>query len=456
MKESCTLPYRLGFSHKHILTFSLVCLCALMLVACGKKRKNRRRAVDDKTVYNIQPGQSYAKGGQEPLVTIIEFSEFQCPFCSRVIPTVEKILDTYGDQVRVVFKHNPLPFHKDAMPAAKATLAAGEQGKFWPMHDLLFANQRKLQESDLMGYAKQLGLNIDQFKADLTSSKFNKVIKADQKLASRFGARGTPGFFINGRRIKGAQPFERFEKIINEEIKKAKALMAKGTPRKDVYKALTAKGKSKAIRAGTQDKKIYDVKVNPNDAIKGNTKAPVTIVEFSDFQCPFCTRVNPTIEKVFETYLDQVRVVFKHNPLPFHKDAPLASEAALAAGAQGKFWMMHDLLFENQRKLKRDDLIAYAKQLGLNVDQFTSDLDTHKYKAQVDQDLAEGKALGVRGTPNFFINGRKISGAQPFDVFKEKIDEALKKLKGKSKPKTDLKADPKATPKNTPVPTPAK
>jgi protein-disulfide isomerase len=332
-----------------------------------------------------------------------------------------------------VFKHNPLPFHKDAKPAAKASLAAGKQGKFWEMHDILFKNQRKLKMTDIEGYATQLGLNMAQFKSDMSDSSFDKEIAKDQATASRFGARGTPNFFVNGRNLRGAQPFANFKKMIDEEMKKAKALIAKGVARKDVYTRLTAKGKDKAETPKRQprkeDNKIYDVQVKAGDAIKGNPNALVTIAEFSDFQCPFCSRVNPTIKKIFETYGDKVRVVFKHNPLSFHKDAPLASEASLAAGAQGKFWEMHDLLFQNQRKLKKDNLIAYATQLGLNVAQFTADLDSRKFKAQVDADLAQAKKLGVRGTPNFFVNGKKLTGAQPFASFKKKIDEALKAKK---------------------------
>jgi protein-disulfide isomerase len=411
------------------------------LTAKGKKKASApaprgkgKAAADDKTVYNIAPGQGYAKGGAEPLVTIIEFSEFQCPFCSRVLPTMKKVHETYGADVRVIFKHNPLSFHKDAKPASKAALAAGEQGKFWEMHDLIFANQRKLKAADLEKYAGQLGLDMAKFKVDMADARFDKVIAADQALGARFGARGTPNFFVNGRNLRGAQPFPSFKRIIDEEIKKAKALIAKGTARKDIYKALTGKGKTKAAaparrKPPKEDNKVYKVDVKPGDAIKGNPNAPVTIVEFSEFQCPFCSRVNPTIKKVMDTYGDKVRVVFKHNPLAFHKDAPLASEASLAAGAQGKFWEMHDALFANQRKLKRPDLEKYAAQIGLNLDQFNADLNSHKFKAQVDADLAQARSIGVRGTPNFFINGKKLTGAQPFPRFKAKIDEALKGAK---------------------------
>ena len=120
--------------------------------------------------------------------------------------------------MKVVFKQNPLSFHKQAIPAAKASLAAHEQGKFWEMHDLLFANQKKLDRPALDGYAQQLGLNAAKFKAAMDSDRFDKRIKADQALAASLGARGTPAFFVNGRQLRGAQPFARFKEIIDEEL----------------------------------------------------------------------------------------------------------------------------------------------------------------------------------------------------------------------------------------------
>ena len=150
-------------------------------------------------------------------------------------------------------------------------------------------------------------------------------------------------------------------------------------------------------------------------------------MEFSEFQCPFCKRVNPTIDQIMKEYGDQVRVVFKHNPLSFHKDAPLAAQAALAAGKQGKFWQMHDILFQNQKALKPENINSYAKEIGLNMSQFASDLNSAEIKAQIAADQAQAKELKARGTPHFFINGRRLRGAQPFPAFKKLIDEQLKK-----------------------------
>ena len=299
------------------------------------------------------------------------------------------------------------------------------------MHDKLFANQRALQADKIEGYATEIGLDLSKFKADLASSKFKEQIKRDQALASSIGAGGTPNFFINGKKLVGAQPFDNFKKVIDAELATAKAMEKKGVARAKIYEETIKNGATKpaapARAAAEPDNKVYDVKVNPNDYIKGNKNAKITIVEFSDFQCPFCSRVEPTMKQVLDTYGDKVRVVFKHNPLSFHKDAPGASAAALAAGSQGKFWEMHDILFKNQRALQRDKLEGYAQEIGLNMEKFKADLDGDKFKAQIDADIAQARSLGASGTPTFFINGKKLRGAQPFASFKQIIDEELKK-----------------------------
>ncbi|MFP2960145.1 thioredoxin domain-containing protein [Myxococcus sp. 1LA] len=161
-------------------------------------------------------------------------------------------------------------------------------------------------------------------------------------------------------------------------------------------------------------------------AAKGGPEgAPVTIVEFSDFQCPFCSRANPALAQVQQEYGDKVRIVFRHFPLDFHKEAPKASEASLCAGDQGKFWEMHDALFANQQALGVDALKKHAADLKLDTAKFNACLDSGEKGAIVQKDLAEGKQAGVTGTPAFFINGILLSGAQPFDEFKSIIDAEL-------------------------------
>jgi len=163
----------------------------------------------------------------------------------------------------------------------------------------------------------------------------------------------------------------------------------------------------------------------------GGTKAPVTIIEFSDYQCPFCKRAESVVDQVMKTYGDKVRLVFRDYPLPFHPLARPAAEAANCANAQGKFWEYHQKLFANQSALATDNLKSYAKDVGLDTTKFDKCLaDDKGIKVAIDKDIVDGSKVGVNGTPAFFINGRMLSGAQPFEKFKEVIDDELASGKG--------------------------
>ncbi len=158
---------------------------------------------------------------------------------------------------------------------------------------------------------------------------------------------------------------------------------------------------------------------------RGPEGAKVTIVEFSDFQCPFCSKAHDTVEEVMNAYPGKVRLVFRHFPLDFHAQAPKAAEAALCANEQSKFWEYHDVLFKNQSKLQVDDLKVHAQQLGLDASKFNECLDSGRMAATVKTDTEAGHKVGVSGTPAFFINGQMLSGAQPLDEFKRIIDAEL-------------------------------
>jgi len=158
--------------------------------------------------------------------------------------------------------------------------------------------------------------------------------------------------------------------------------------------------------------------------VRGSAKAPIELIEFSDFQCPFCQRANPTVEQVLKTYGDKIKFVYRHYPLPNHPNARPAAEASACAEAQGKFWEYHDRLFANP-SLNDPDLKAHAAALGLDTEKFNTCFDNRQQKAGIDKDIADGEAVGVTGTPAFFINGRSVEGAQPFEAFKRVIDEEL-------------------------------
>jgi len=151
--------------------------------------------------------------------------------------------------------------------------------------------------------------------------------------------------------------------------------------------------------------------------IRGLTGAPVTVVVYSDFQCPYCKRGAERLTELAAKYPDRVRVAFKHNPLPFHANAPRAAAAAIAAGQQGKFWEMHDLLFSQPGALDDQSFVAHAKTLGLDVDRFTRDMDDPSAKERIAADMADAARVGAKGTPTFFINGKRLTGAQPIAEF---------------------------------------
>jgi protein-disulfide isomerase len=159
----------------------------------------------------------------------------------------------------------------------------------------------------------------------------------------------------------------------------------------------------------------------------GPADASVTLVEFSDFQCPYCSRAAEVVRAVKAKYADKVRVVFREFPLSFHNQAHLAAEAALAAHAQGKFWQFHDRLFANQQALSRADLEKSAAEVGLKMPAFKKALDSKTYAAQVDADVALGNSVGVRGTPTMFLNGKHVENATDPDAVLALIEAALKK-----------------------------
>lgn len=172
-----------------------------------------------------------------------------------------------------------------------------------------------------------------------------------------------------------------------------------------------------------------EISVGPEDPCLGPEKAAVTLIEFTDFQCPYCGRARATIDQVLKTYKEDVRYCYRDFPLGFHQDAQTAGIASQCAFEQDaeKGWKYFRALFDNQRALKPDNLKKYAQDAGLDAKGFNQCLDSQKYADEVQQDFAEGSKAGISGTPGFFVNGILISGAQPFAKFKEVIDDELKK-----------------------------
>jgi protein-disulfide isomerase len=222
-------------------------------------------------------------------------------------------------------------------------------------------------------------------------------------------------YHVNAARVQGA-PLDQVRERIRSLILQQRTQTA--------YRAYVNQLKSKTTVRILLDPSRQRIATGDSPT-KGPANAPIELVEFADFQCPYCLQVRPTVAKVLDTYGDRIRFVYRHYPLPNHPNARAAAEAAQCAAEQGKFWLYHDRLFASPTKLADADLKQAAAELGMDSSRFNDCFDSRKYKAQVEADIAAGNEAGVNGTPAFFINGRLLSGAQPFDAFKRVIDDEL-------------------------------
>jgi protein-disulfide isomerase len=220
--------------------------------------------------------------------------------------------------------------------------------------------------------------------------------------------------------IPPGQSFEELKPRIKQAVKQQKL-------RDNMGKMLETLKEKHHVAVALEPPELPRIQVEAKGPARGPQTAPVTIVEFSDFQCPFCGKEFPVIERVMKEYDGKVRLVFRHFPLDFHPFAEKAAEAAACAADQGKFWELHDKMFTNQQKLAVDDLKGYAKSVGVDSAKFDKCLDSGEKKALVDADQKAGTEAGVNGTPAFFINGIFINGAQPYEQIKQAVDRELKK-----------------------------
>lgn len=169
-----------------------------------------------------------------------------------------------------------------------------------------------------------------------------------------------------------------------------------------------------------------------NSSQTGPATAPVTLVEFGDYECPACAAAFPILKPILDSYGLKLNFVFRHFPLPMHNSAPLAAEAAEAAGSQGKYWQMHELLYTRQQEWAEkpnafDVMVGYAQQLGLNVDQFRQDVQSNKFADKISGDMKDGQTLGINATPTFYVNGKQIVGVPKDGDLRSMVDAIIHK-----------------------------
>jgi protein-disulfide isomerase len=385
-------------------------------------------AAEASIVWRVPVGKAPVRGNAAAPVTIVEFGDFQCGYCVRAERTMTQIREAYGDAVRFVWRDDPLPFHDRAMAAAElAREARAERGDagFWSAHDALLLAHDDLGDGAFEALARRIGIDPAAVASAVAQNRYDDGLDDDLELADDVGAEGTPTFFVNGRRVVGAQPFESFKALIDAELLRAADAARKGTPAASFYDSIVRSGRL------APDPRKLDVAVPTTAAFRGDPSAPVVIQEFADFQCPYCARAEEVLRRVLSRFAPQVKLVWRDLPLGMHPNAELAAEAASEAKKQkgnSGFWAMHDRLLANASTphgLERPALVSYAKDLGLDVGRFEKALDSHAHAAEVTTDAKAASGVDIRGTPAFLVGGYELDGAQPYVRFRKLIRRAL-------------------------------
>lgn len=410
---------------RSVLRPALVASLALgcLLGALASPARADRRGFDAARVYKVPRGESPATGSADAPITIVAWSDYACGYCVRAQTTLDRLARLYPGQLRWV--HRTLPLDDDDTLASEAALAAAAQGRFRPMNDRMYALGGRVDRAAVELAARELGLDMIRFRADLDTRRHRAAIDADAADARALGVSGTPTFFVNGRPVHGNQPLRVFAEVVDQELARFArapadhdALVADGQPTADVT---DEPSRRRALDRTT----LYRVGLGLPGHQSGPDDALVTIVVWSDFQCPFCARQAAVLGELRASYKDRVRVVVRHLPMTFHRDAQLAAEASVAAAAQGKFWQFHDQLFANFGRLARADLEQFAQATGLDLPAFRAALDDRRYRDAVTAEGAAAEALGVEGTPTMFINGAPIGGARDAQTMARLIDAHL-------------------------------
>jgi protein-disulfide isomerase len=373
------------------------------------------------------------KGPKDALVTIVAFSEFESPFCKRAAATLDELLVAYPDDLRVVWKDNPLPFNKRARPTASfARYVYADKGEraFWRTHDALFASQPKLLDDDLRAIAATVGVPWGEAKAAIDANKFGDKIDQSIELGGDVDARGTPHFFVNGRRLAGSRPLDAFKALVDEMLVKARDLVARGTPREGVYDAI--------IREGREAPPLVKKAVPRPDASspsRGSAAAPVVIQQFATFPCGACARSARVLADLEAEYQGRIRIVWRFLLAGSDAGALLAAQAGIETFAQrgsASFATFHERVLEAQQRSELDEkiLLRIATETAVDTAKLKQAWSTGRHKSRVVADSDLGTQMGLDKSPSFTVGDYLIPGDARGPVFKKAINRALREAKG--------------------------
>lgn len=379
--------------------------------------------------FSVEVGEAPIIGPADAPVTIVMFTDFECPYCHEGQRAMAELRKIYGERLRVAYKAFPMSRHRNALLAALAAESAEAQAKFWPFFERLFGGPR-LTRDRLLSVGREVGLDVQRLARDLDELSHATNVMADLRQAKILGVRSTPTFFINGRPISGAMPVHAFREFVDAELALAEQWQSRGVAASELYDFATKRGytgiQPDNSDAGLDRDMIFPVPLDDSPR-RGPDDAALTVVIFGDFECPFCSRGAETLERLRARYGPRMRLVYKHLPLPFHPEGAAAARLSVEAQSVGKFWQLYDQLNAHGPRLDSDVLRVMAMKLGLDPERVEKALHGDLHAEVLERDLDLAAMIGVEGTPAYFVNGRPLGGARPEIDFRMLFAEELER-----------------------------
>lgn len=373
-----------------------------VITLTGGQGIDAKEAPDIVYKVHVDPERDPIRGSLDAPVTLVEFADFQCPYCAEMSALLAEVVQGRQGEVRWALKHLPLPNHDLAIPAAAAVICAHEQGRAWEVHDALMSRGGDLNPDELLPLIVGALTDREAWEGCMDGQGVSDKLMADLELGMLVEVTGTPTLYVNGRRHEGLISREELDDLIDRELKSARKLLGDGVPSSQIYERITENGQIKDFLGPT----THQFTVEESHRL-GPSDAPVTLTLFSDYECPYCVQAAPMLEAAKAHFGDRVSLVYKHFPLTFHPGALPAAKASICAGQQGQFWAYHHALL-NLQGLSDESLEGAAQSLGLDMTAYGTCLQGTEAETHVHRDLAEAGAAGVRGTPTVFVNGREL------------------------------------------------
>jgi protein-disulfide isomerase len=365
-------------------------------------------------------------GTRNAALTWVLFGDLDCPHTRKAWRALEVVKASFGDDLRIVFRHRPLREHPNALDAAQVLAGVarvhGSLAFFDVLHRVLQGEASSTQERlraelDAAGYGASKLTDL--------SVAGEPQVRADLLLAGQFALKSTPFSFLNGQAIDGERTALELEQLLHDEQRSATWLSAAGVSQAALYATRTS---SNLIGVGNAAESRACAPIGKS-ATRGPADALVTLVEFSDFECQYCKRVEPTLKVLLARYPKTLRLVWKDYPLPQHKGAQLLANFAQDAYRRGSargFWAVHDGIFAQPDAPDDGALGVLAGKAGLDGALLLISAHAGAHDAAIRADMKLGQKLSVNGTPTFFANGRRIEGALPLEQFEALIQEELR------------------------------